>query len=605
MIMGHADQYSAEETKILDEGEKLFAMFNGLKWKKLEMVSPLASAKIAFKSGDQGAWGWASITVRASPEEVLAFLWETLRRSSHRADDLEKSVEEEPNGHNQLVYRRKRIKVIADRDFLRRKLWRRDGEGTLVLVTNFEESANRPARSDTVRGRFPSVNRIKRVNNKETTLEYVMHPDFGGAVPSFVLNYHTAKNLAAVTSTQEYFQAMRGLEEWDGNDGRAVGEAMCIKTKAEKNREKGESRVGARMRRLFERHAGLKQIAEKHEFFLPMMTRIVENKLRSAAVVNSQLCSLSKNEGRAIGRGLALATNLTAEAGVDEYILKYRSLRELDKTEAWFRPMLNVVGKRLLGEVSWGLKTRVLMGAGLSVMDVATDIFVIVGYMGKEETRGYGYSLMGMVVGSMVLQLLLVFVQHRKRPLKMLGEMLIVLTGLKPGFDAKHVCSGKEMDENSVMDAKTELLLAKCSEMFCESIPGCLLQQYVLLKQRELVDRATVGSVLISAMTTGFSSASMSFDKDVDPASRKYSPDFYGYIPDGNSRTLIFGCMLLNSALLLLIRSFSAAVLMLVKKRYFMLFWAGDMALYLLQKVARRDFYYWIPVDGVVVCLRA
>jgi len=84
----------------------------------------------------------------------------------------------------------------------------------------------------------------------------------------------------------------------------------------------------------------------------------------------------------------------------------------------------------------------------------------------------------------------------------------------------------------------------------------------------------------------------------VDPQKRKETPDFYGYIPDGGSRTLIFGCMMLNSALLLLIRSFSAAMLMLVKKRYFVVYLAGDMALYLLQKVARGDFHYWLPVDG-------
>ena len=56
--------------------------------------------------------------------------------------------------------------------------------------------------------------------------------------------------------------------------------------------------------------------------------------------------------------------------------------------------------------------------------------------------------------------------------------------------------------------------------------------------------------------------------------------------------------MVLNSALLLLMRSLSAAMLMLVQKRYFVLFMAGDMALYLLQKVLRGDFYYWFPIDG-------
>ena len=61
---------------------------------------------------------------------------------------------------------------------------------------------------------------------------------------------------------------------------------------------------------------------------------------------------------------------------------------------------------------------------------------------------------------------------------------------------------------------------------------------------------------------------------------------------------MIFGCMILNSTLLLLIRSFSAAILMLVKKRYFAAYMAGDMALYLLQKVGRGDFHYSIPIYG-------
>ena len=84
----------------------------------------------------------------------------------------------------------------------------------------------------------------------------------------------------------------------------------------------------------------------------------------------------------------------------------------------------------------------------------------------------------------------------------------------------------------------------------------------------------------------------------MDPAKRKQTPEFYGYIPDGRSRTVIFGCMILNSALLLLVRSLSAAMMLMAKKRYFALLMAGDMALYLLQKVARGDFHYWAPFDG-------
>ena len=64
-----------------------------------------------------------------------------------------------------------------------------------------------------------------------------------------------------------------------------------------------------------------------------MMTRVIENKLRSAGDLNTRLIDTSAKEGETIGRGLAMsmATNLTAEAGVEEFIMKYRSLRELDK----------------------------------------------------------------------------------------------------------------------------------------------------------------------------------------------------------------------------------------------------------------------------------
>ena len=54
------------------------------------------------------------------------------------------SVEEQVNGHNQLIYQKKRTpKIIADRDFLGRKLWRSDGQAGFVLVTNFEERDSR------------------------------------------------------------------------------------------------------------------------------------------------------------------------------------------------------------------------------------------------------------------------------------------------------------------------------------------------------------------------------------------------------------------------------------------------------------------------------
>jgi len=339
MIMGHdRAYYSEEENRILAEGEKNFADFQEMKAKSLEMASPLTTAKIAYKSGDVHAWGYATTNVRASPENVLAFVWDTMRRSARQEDDLEKNMEQ-INGHNQLGYNKKRTpKIISDRDFLGRGLWKKEGEG-FVYLTSPEENDARPITDSVVRGKYPSAMRIKRKNDLETTLEYVIHPDFGGDVPNVLMNYYTASNLSYVTEIQEFFQELRGAEDWDADDARAVGEAMFIKTMSENRREKGESKKGARMRELFKKQKALKQIGEKYEFFECMITRVVENKLRTAGYVNSKLCSVSAKEGRKIGAGLALALacNLTAEAAVDEWILNYKSLGELDRTEAWFR----------------------------------------------------------------------------------------------------------------------------------------------------------------------------------------------------------------------------------------------------------------------------
>jgi hypothetical protein len=77
-----------------------------------------------------------------------------------------------------------------------------------------------------------------------------------------------------------------------------------------------------------------------------------------------------------------------------------------------------------------------------------------------------------------------------------------------------------------------------------------------------------LGSIVMSACTTGFTAATISFDFDVSPQRRRDEPAFYGYIPDSaGRRTAIFFCMIMNGALLLLLRSLSTALLLLVDGR--------------------------------------
>jgi hypothetical protein len=129
---------------------------------------------------------------------------------------------------------------------------------------------------------------------------------------------------------------------------------------------------------------------------------------------------------------------------------------------------------------------------------------------------------------------------------------------------------------------------------------GCILQCYVYLKDAESRSSLALASIVISALTAGMASATVSYDYDVSPVKRKETPDFYGYIPDGGMRSVIFAVMVLNSALLLLIRSIGAAFLMLADERYFLWYLAGDTGLFFVLKIARGDFYYWIPFEGAL-----
>jgi hypothetical protein len=315
--------------------------------------------------------------------------------------------------------------------------------------------------------------KITRLNDRESEIEYIIHPDSGGTVPTWVMNHYMGINLSYVSEIKEYFQALLELEQWDAGDGKAVGETMMVKTKAEQQHEKGETKTGARMRTMFRKYKGLSKIGKKYECFEGMMAAVVENKLRPAKDVKAKLFNVSLKQGRVIGAGLAvsLASNLTAEAAVDEWVLKYPALQELDRAEVWFRPMTNTVANILLSEVAWGLKFRVSLGAFLSISDLLSDVIIVVKYFRTEGLEYYAWVLLGMIAASMFFQVLLVLTQHGKKKARLPKEILIVLSGLKPAFDARNVISGAAQEEHTSVDAKAELAFTRCAEMFAEAIP--------------------------------------------------------------------------------------------------------------------------------------
>jgi hypothetical protein len=144
-----------------------------------------------------------------------------------------------------------------------------------------------------------------------------------------------------------------------------------------------------------------------------------------------------------------------------------------------------------------------------------------------------------------------------------------------------------------------ELTFMKVVELFAEAIPGVIIQLLAIATNKENISRAAWFSLSVSALTTGFASASISYDFDTDPVKREQVPDFYGYIPaNPTKRSIIFASMTFFSACMLLIRSTTIVVLWLLGGRWVSLYVGADLLLYLLVKILRGDFWYWMPVGG-------
>jgi hypothetical protein len=115
---------------------------------------------------------------------------------------------------------------------------------------------------------------------------------------------------------------------------------------------------------------------------------------------------------------------------------------------------------------------RLYTGAGLSMLDLYSDVYMIYTYATTGE-KGTALSLAIMVGMCMLLQLGVVWAMTRKGPRSlMLKEMFIVLSGIAPGIHATRVARGAEKSKYAAVDPEMELTFTRSIEMVLESIPG-------------------------------------------------------------------------------------------------------------------------------------
>ena len=108
----------------------------------------------------------------------------------------------------------------------------------------------------------------------------------------------------------------------------------------------------------------------------------------------------------------------------------------------------------------YGLVWRVGVGALLSSVDAATDIYVVGTYY-SEGLNGQANAMLGMITANLVCQLLFILAQYQKKNWTMkLKEALITLLFLRPIVDAFRI-STNYVDEEATVDALVEMVCNK------------------------------------------------------------------------------------------------------------------------------------------------
>jgi len=138
------------------------------------------------------------------------------------------------------------------------------------------------------------------------------------------------------------------------------------------------------------------------------MTAVVRNNLVKAEDISKRLVNLTRDEAGVMGSALSLTllSNTSPDGAIDEWVYRFPALQELDDEVVWFRPMMNTIAKRLLSESGWGLKFRVYSGAVLSMMDMVSDIVMIVQFF-EEEKDFYAKAVLTSIVSNLALQVLM------------------------------------------------------------------------------------------------------------------------------------------------------------------------------------------------------
>jgi len=149
--------------------------------------------------------------------------------------------------------------------------------------------------------------------------------------------------------------------------------------------------------------------------------------------------------------------------------------------------------------------------------------------------------------------------------------------------------------------SKVEITYTKGAELFAEAISGTIVQMAALVISGSETSSNPAFNFACCVFTAAFTSSTMSYDWDTGKAQQKYSPSFYGYVPE-NAKGEVLGFLSLYflSAFNLLARALTCVLLQLRGGMTLVAQVLGvELALFFVVKGLMRDLWYLVPLYGV------
>jgi len=232
----------------------------------------------------------------------------------------------------------------------------------------------------------------------------------------------------------------------------------------------------------------------------------------------------------------------------------------------------------------------------MSLFDVGSDVYTINYYnsIGEGETARW---ILVFVILSLVLQIGLVVAVHHKHKRRLVIQLVETVTFTKPAFNKCRVLTNAKIEVHEMIPPVDEMMMFKVAEVFAESIPVTVLQMNKVLMSDKL-DVIVLLALLSSAAFVSEAVTYMTYMKDINAESRRTGKLFYGFVPlSGIRLVLVKVSMYVLSFCQLMGNSITVALLVQKGgKTLAIIVLSCEMGVYLLWKVVRRDFRYWMPL---------